>query len=161
MNFMSNTEIERKFLIKNDDWKNDVQKSYPIKQGYFPGDFALAVVRVRTKGDKGFLTIKGPTKGISRVEYEYEIPVTEAEEMVEQFCSNANLTKVRHIVEYAGHTWEIDEFSGRHVGLVIAEVEINSIDEEVELPSWVGEEVSSDPRYYNAKLVFDEKPEAI
>lgn len=143
------TEIERKFLTKNNSWKASAKGSV-YRQGYL---CTQPTVRVRIAGDKGFLTIKGPTQGISKSEYEYSIPLADAAEMLDSLCQRPLIEKVRYILEYAGHTWEIDEFMGENAGLIVAEVELESSDSALELPDWVGEEVSHDARYYNANLV--------
>jgi len=143
-------EIERKFLLKNDLWRESIVRSHVLKQGYLASS-PLPTVRVRTSDYKAFLTIKGRTEGISRVEFEYEIPQDEALEMLE-LCAQTPIEKKRHIVEANGHIWEIDVFEGSNAGLVLAEVELDSEDEKVELPDWIGKEVTSDPRYYNSAL---------
>ena len=145
-------EIERKFLLKNDNWKKFVSKSIHIKQGYISTN-PLSVVRIRITDSKAFLTLKGKGSGISRPEYEYEIPTQDAEEMFNLFCSNSGLVKTRHIVEYKNHKFEIDEFGDRLKGLIFAEVEMNSEDEVIELPDWIGEEVTGNPKYFNSNLV--------
>ena len=143
-------EIERKFLLKNDSWRDIVLRSHILKQGYLASS-PLPTVRVRTIDDKAFLTIKGRTQGISRVEYEYEIPREEAIEML-KLSAQTPIEKTRYIVEAHGHTWEIDVFEGSNAGLVLAEVELNSEDEEVILPDWIQREVTDDARYYNSAL---------
>lgn len=143
------TEIERKFLVKGQDWKIGA-KSRLYRQGYLG---TQPVVRVRIAGEKAFLTIKGPTQGIARAEYEYSIPVADAAEMLDNLCQKPLIEKVRYTLEHAGHIWEIDEFMGENAGLIVAEVELESSDTALELPDWVGEEVSHDPRYYNTNLV--------
>ena len=145
-------EIERKFLLKNDNWKKSVSKSIHIKQGYISTN-PLSVVRIRITDTKAFLTLKGKGSSISRPEYEYEIPSQDAEEMFNLFCLNSGLVKTRHIVEYKNHKFEIDEFEGRHKGLIFAEVEMKSENENVELPEWIGEEVTGNPKYFNSNLV--------
>ena len=143
-------EIERKFLLKNDSWRDSVVRSHVLKQGYLASS-PLPTVRVRTSDDKAFLTIKGRTEGISRVEFEYEIPSEEALEML-KLSAQQPIEKTRYIVEVNGHTWEIDVFEGSNAGLVLAEVELDSEDEKVELPDWIDFEVTHDPRYYNSAL---------
>lgn len=143
-------EIERKFLLKNDSWRDSVIRSHVLKQGYLASS-PLPTVRVRTSDDKAFLTIKGRTEGISRVEFEYEIPSDEAIEML-KLSAQAPIEKTRYIVQANGHTWEIDVFEGSNAGLVLAEVELDSEDEKIELPDWIDIEVTSDPRYYNSAL---------
>lgn len=143
-------EIERKFLLKDDSWTSQVVRSHVLKQGYLassPGP----TVRIRTSDQRAFLTIKGKTTGISRVEFEYEIPMEEALELL-KLSANAPIEKTRHIVKADGHVWEIDVFEGANLGLVLAEVELQSEDEQIDLPAWIGMEVSDDPRYFNSYL---------
>jgi adenylate cyclase len=145
------TEIERKYLVKGDAWKKSVTDQTPMRQGYFetgPG----STVRVRIEGERAVLTIKGPTVGISRAEYEYEIPHDDARQMLDIFCEGRQVEKVRFYVTYAQKTWEVDVFEGANQGLVLAEVELERADEDVEIPEWIGEEVSHDSRYRNACL---------
>lgn len=145
------TEIERKFLVTSDAWRDAVTDQTPMRQGYFdtaPG----ATVRPRIEGERAVLTIKGPTVGISRAEYEYEIPLEDARQMLDIFCEGRQVEKVRYYVEHAGKTWEVDVFEGANEGLVTAEVELERPDEAVEIPEWIGEDVSRDSRYRNAAL---------
>ena len=148
------TEIERKFLLSGDSWQAGAEgKLY--RQGYLSAA-ARRNVRVRIIGDQGFLTVKGRASGITRLEFEYEIPLADAESMLDQLCLEPLIEKTRFLVEYAGLTWEIDRFAGVNAGLVVAEVELSDEDQEIELPPWVGREVTDDPRYLNSSLV--EKP---
>ncbi|MGB1112383.1 MAG: CYTH domain-containing protein [Schleiferiaceae bacterium] len=143
-------EIERKFLVIDDSWKSQVVQSHVLKQGYLassPGP----TVRIRTSDESAFLTIKGKTIGISRVEFEYEVPMEEALDLL-KLSTNTPIEKTRHIIKADGHVWEIDVFEGANQGLVLAEVELRSEDEQVILPSWIGSEVSHDPRYFNSYL---------
>ena len=143
-------EIERKFLV--DAEKISVVKfigEEKISQGYLSRE---PTVRVRLKNNRGFLTIKSLTEGITRREYEYEIPARDAEELLE-LCGARVLKKIRRKISYGGKTWEVDFFEGRHAGLILAEVELKTPDEPVELPEWVTEEVSEDERYYNSNMV--------
>ncbi|MCO5260444.1 MAG: CYTH domain-containing protein [Crocinitomicaceae bacterium] len=145
-------EIERKFLVNKklfDEMDKGIGKS--IKQGYFISNKQLTV-RVRTKGEKGFLTIKGATKGISREEYEYEIPYSEAVELLDKFAS-PYLEKTRYEVIFQNKLWEIDEFHGKLAPLLLAEVELTSEDEKIAIPEWVTEEVSINPNYFNSEIV--------
>lgn len=144
-------EIERKFLLDNDDWQIGATGTL-FRQGYLSTD-PERTVRVRIEGDRGTLTIKGKTRGISRAEYEYQIPAGEAAQLLATLCLQPLIEKIRYPVEHAGLIWEIDEFSGENHGLIIAEVELESAEEILELPDWIGQEVSDDPRYYNANLV--------
>jgi len=143
-------EIERKFLVHDDGWRRGaVGKSY--HQGYLTID-PERTVRVRIAGAEAFLTIKGKTEGMARNEFEYPIPLTDATLLLDQLCLRPLIEKTRYTLVYAGRTWEIDEFGGDNSGLILAEIELDSSDEEVELPPWVGEEVTDDHRYYNASL---------
>ncbi len=110
-------------------------------------------MRVRTIGAQGYLTIKGISIGASRTEYEYEIPVDDAHELLDELCLRPLIEKRRHRVPFGGLIWEIDEFFGENHGLIVAEVELTSEDQDVELPPWIGEEVTGDPRYFNSSLV--------
>jgi adenylate cyclase len=148
------TEIERKFLVNGRAWRQGAGVAYC--QGYLNRD-PERTVRVRIAGDRAFLTIKGSAKGakgISRPEFEYEIPVSDAEQLL-PLCDGHLIQKVRYIVTHGGNTWEVDEFHGDNEGLVIAEIELASEDQPFERPGWVGQEVSDDPRYFNANLVAD------
>lgn len=144
-------EIERKFLVKSDDWKKDVMRERPIKQGYLSDD-PLSCVRVRVCGDQAYLTVKGKGDGVSRPEFEYEIPLADGDDMM-KLCGGRTLTKRRHYVPAGdGLVWEIDVFSGRHEGLVLAEIELPSADASFETPDWLGDEVTHDPAYTNQNL---------
>lgn len=145
------TEIERKFLVKGDQWRK-LGKGTVYRQGYL-STVKERVVRVRTIDDKGYLTIKGITTGATRLEFEYEIPVKDANQMLDELCERPLIEKTRYVVEYGGLTWEIDEFAGDNRGLILAEVELSSEDQKVELPDWIGEEVTGDPRYFNSNLI--------
>lgn len=143
-------EIERKYLVKNNDWKKEA-KATSYRQGYL-STVKERTVRVRTIAEKGFLTIKGITIGATRAEYEYEIPASDANEMLSQLCEQPIIEKNRYKIDYEGLTWEVDEFFGDNDGLTVAEVELTSEDQKISLPSWIGDEVSSDPRYFNSNL---------
>ncbi len=144
-------EIERKYLLNSDQWKS-LAEGIHYRQGYLSIDIERTV-RVRTIGEKGYLTIKGITVGISRLEFEYEIPIDDANELLEELCERPIIEKHRYKISYGGLVWEVDEFHGVNEGLVMAEVELESADQVIEMPAWVGEEVSGDPRYFNANLV--------
>ncbi len=144
-------EIERKFLVKSDEWKALAKGKY-YRQGYL-STVKERVVRVRTIDDKGFLTIKGLTIGVSRSEFEYSIPAEDANIMLDNLCEKPIIEKYRAKVEYGGLIWEIDEFHGENEGLTVAEVELKDENQQIELPSWIGEEVSGDPRYFNSNLI--------
>ena len=143
-------EIERKFLVdKRKLHKLEFLSEEKITQGYLSDHPA---VRVRLKEERAFLTIKSRTVGISRQEFEYEIPVEDALQLL-KLCGRRVLKKYRRKVSYGGHVWEIDFFAGRHAGLILAEVELSSPDERIDLPDWVTREVSRDSRYFNSNLV--------
>lgn len=143
-------EIERKFLVCG-DYKSSARESSHIVQGYLNMD-KDRTVRVRVRDDKGYMTVKGPTNGVSRYEWEKEIPRDEAAGLL-ALCP-AVIDKTRHLVDYGGHTFEVDEFHGDNAGLTVAEIELSSEDELFEKPSWLGEEVSHDRRYYNSQLLI-------
>ena len=145
-------EIERKFLVINDKWKDSVIREAVIKQGYL-ATTDRATVRVRVDGDEANINIKGRTDGISRREYEYPIPLDEALELLDHLVSGAAIDKVRYKVRCGEHIWDLDLFYGANQGLVMAEVELGREDEAFVMPEWAGEEVSGDTRYYNANLV--------
>lgn len=144
-------EIERKFLTLNSDWRAAATERIVLKQGYVPRAKGGPTVRVRIAGEQGFLTLKGPTQGITRLEFEYPIPREDAEAMLKNFCG-VIVEKFRWLVPFAGRTWEVDEFQGANEGLVVAELELEREDEPFETPPWLGREVSGDPRYFNSFL---------
>ncbi len=144
-------EIERKFLVRDNTWRGQGGgKRY--RQGYL-SIVKERTVRVRTTGDKGFITIKGMSVGATRSEYEYEIPLADANEMLDRLCERPLIEKTRYRVSHEGLVWEIDEFEGDNRGLIIAEVELKDETQSVTLPGWIGQEVTGDPRYFNANLV--------
>ena len=143
-------EIERKFLVKDPGWRDMASDGVRYSQGYLIDGETL--VRIRRAGDTASIAVKGPRAGIVRAEFEYEIPVEEAEEMLHTLCRPSPLEKTRHRVKHGAHIWEIDVYTGAHTGLVLAEVELSDVTEEVALPPWVGEEVTGDPRYSNSVL---------
>ena len=145
------TEIERKFLVNGDEWRK-LGKATIYRQGYL-STVKERVVRVRTIDDKGYLTIKGISRGATRLEFEYEIPVEDANTMLDELCERPLIEKKRYVVKYGGLTWEIDEFAGENEGLIVAEVELTDENQHVKLPAWIGEEVTSDPRYFNSNLI--------
>jgi len=146
-------EIERKFLLAGEGWRG-LAEGVEYRQGYLCAD-KERTVRVRIAGEKGFLTIKGATVGAARSEYEYTIPLTEAREMLDTLCPQPQIEKKRYTIPYRGGVWEVDEFSGRNAGLIVAEIELESEDQTFERPDWVGEEVTGDARYYNAALCVE------
>lgn len=145
-------EIERKFLTKpNTPWQ-DLAEGVIYKQGYLSREHG-STVRVRIAGDSAFLTIKGQTQGISRREFEYSIPIADAQIMLDEQCQKPLIEKTRYKIPVEGHVWEVDVFAGDNDGLVVAEIELNSEDETFTKPDWLGAEVSGDPRYYNSNLI--------
>ena len=142
------TEIERKFLVRGDDWRTG--QGVCFQQGYLNRD-KERTVRVRIADAKAFLAIKGINTGSTRVEFEYEIPAGDAEQLL-KICVGPLIEKTRHTVVYAGMTWEIDEFNGANEGLVVAEVELQKEDQCFEHPEWLGPEVTDDARYFNSNL---------
>ena len=144
-------EIERKFLVKG-DFMPYVSSSTRIEQGYVAKSDELTL-RIRTRDEQGFLTIKGRTNaaGMSRAEWEYEIPVNEARELLK--FSKGTISKARYLVPVGDHVFEVDRFYGENEGLIVAEVELQSEDEKYPRPDWLGEEVTGDRRYYNSQLL--------
>ncbi len=144
-------EIERKFLVKSSDFKK-MCSGHLYKQGYLNSN-PDRTVRLRLVGNKGFLTIKSKGNGLTREEFEYEIPYTDAEEMLQSICEKPFIEKTRYLYNYRGHTWEIDEFHGENEGLVVAEIELENESENFSVPEWIGEEVTYDYKYTNSSLV--------
>ena len=144
-------EIEKKFLVKGDGFK-ELGLAVHYQQGYLSTDKGR-VVRVRAIDDKAFMTIKGISKGATRAEYEYEIPLEDAREMLQNLCLQPIIEKYRYKVPYEGFTWEVDEFLGENKGLILAEIELESENQDFDVPSWIGEEVTGDPKYFNSNLV--------
>jgi CYTH domain-containing protein len=150
---MECVEIERKFLVDIEEWvKFPKPQPVHVKQGYLTNTPDITI-RLRVKGKKGFITVKGATKGISREEFEYEIPADDVEEMVRVFKTQL-LSKWRYTIAFAGHLWEVDVFEGNLTGLILAEIELKSEDERFQMPPFVGEEVSDNPEYYNSNLIL-------
>jgi len=145
------TEIERKFLLQSDAWRDEVKDSVRLVQGYLARGERSAI-RVRIKGDVAHLNIKHTLDGINRLEYEYEIPIEDAREILDQVALKPLIDKTRHHVVRGDHLWEIDEFYGDNAGLIVAEIELGNADETFDRPTWLGEEVSRDQRYYNSNL---------
>ena len=144
-------EIERKFLLRGDGW---MQLGEPVffRQGYL-SSHKERVVRVRIEGERAVLTIKGANKGATRGEWEYEIPVAEAAELLDGLCEQPLIEKYRRRITYAGNVWEVDEVPGANAGLVVAEIELQSEDQQFDKPEWIGEEVTSDVRYLTSRLI--------
>jgi len=143
-------EIERKFLVSGTPWHG--HRGVDCRQGYLNLGSAQTV-RVRVADGRGFLTIKGPSQGATRTEFEYPIPLADAEQILAELCLPPIIKKTRYLIPHAGLTWEVDVFAGENQGLVIAEVELDDEQQAITLPSWVGEEVTGDVRYFNAYLV--------
>ena len=144
-------EIERKFLVKNEAWRN-LAPGVPYRQGYLSGA-KECTVRVRLAGDKAFLTIKGITVGATRAEYEYEIPFADCNALLDNLAEKPLIEKKRYKIKQGEFVWEIDEFFGDNKGLIVAEVELTSEDQAFPKPEWVGDEVTGDPRYFNSNLI--------
>ena len=144
-------EIERKFLVQNDSWKSLVAQSFVIQQGYL-NSHQQRTVRVRVLGDQGILTIKGKNEQLTRPEFEYEIPLNEAKELL-NLCEKPIIHKVRHLCHQDDITWEVDVFEDENEGLILAEVELSSEDQSIVIPDWIGTEVSTDPRFFNSALI--------
>ncbi len=145
------TEIERKFLLANDDWRPAVTEVRNYRQGYI-ANTALSSIRIRLSDTAAYINIKGATLTIARDEFDYQIPYPDGLELIDKYCLEAVVEKRRHIVPYQGHYWEIDVFSGDNAGLVVAEIELVAVDEVFARPPWLGLEVSDDRRYYNVCL---------
>jgi CYTH domain-containing protein len=145
-------EIEKKFLVTSDVWRK-LGREVRYCQGYL-NRAAERTVRVRTVDGKGFLAIKGRVKGSTRLEYEYEIPIQECREILERLAEKPLIEKSRYTIEHKGLIWEVDEFYGENQGLIVAEVELESEDQTIELPDWIGKEVTADSRYFNSNLMI-------
>lgn len=144
-------EIERKFLVKDLTFIQAATSSRHIRQTYLSAN-PDATVRLRIADDSAFITVKGRNSGAVRDEWEYPVPVSDAEEMAERLCGGFSIDKTRYIVDFEGWRWEVDLFHGRHEGLILAEVEMPSADSNPPLPPFLGKEVTGDPRYYNSTL---------
>ena len=144
-------EIERKFLVRDDSWRQSSQRSARIEQGYFCRT-PLLRARIRIFGDKGYITLKSEPGTLTRYEFEYEIPKNEAIEIIARFSIEPIIAKTRHEVSYEGVVWHVDEFEGANTGLVVAEVELQYEDQKIVMPPWVGGEVTGDRRYGNSHL---------
>ena len=146
-----NKEIERKFLVNHNKWQTlDKPKGIKIRQTYLSSDYKK-IIRIRTAGDKGYITIKGKLESLTRAEFEYEIPLNDANEMIDLFGTNI-IEKTRYNIIYKTKLWEVDEFEGVNQGLIIAEIELSTEEEAFDNPPWIGKEVSKDMRYYNSNL---------
>lgn len=143
-------EIERKFLVKNDSFKHIAQSSVIIEQGYLSRN-PEATIRIRITNSQGYITVKSKNIGIVRSEWEYQIPEQDAREML-SLCNGLIISKTRWIVNYEKHKWEVDEFHGSLAGLILAEAELKSADDMLDIPPFIEKEVSGDPQYYNSNL---------
>jgi adenylate cyclase len=143
-------EIERKFLVRGDAWRN-LSEGVLFRQGYLCRD-RERTVRVRIAGTEGYLTVKGITTGAARSEFEYSIPLDDAGHMMDELCEKPLIEKTRYTIACKDLNWEIDEFLGDNRGLIVAEVELEHEDQEIEIPPWIGDEVTGDSRYYNSNL---------
>jgi len=144
-------EIERKFLVKGDSWRA-LAHGKRYRQGYL-STVKERTVRVRTAGDQGYFTVKGITEGASRAEYEYEIPLADANQMLDNLCLRPIIEKTRYRIPQADLAWEVDEFEGDNKGLIVAEIELKDEHQAFTMPDWISQEVTDDPRYFNANLV--------
>lgn len=144
-------EIERKFLVKGDGWRKLAQGVH-YRQGYL-NSAKERTVRIRTIDNNAFITVKGPTVGVTRLEFEYAIPFEDCTTMLEQLAEKPIIEKTRYKIPFGGYVWEIDEFFGVNAGLIVAEIELPNENAVFEKPTWIGEEVSGDPRYFNSNLV--------
>lgn len=142
-------EIERKFLVRGTQWRAAVHASQQMAQGYLGGD--RSSVRVRIEGERAMLNIKSKNAGHARLEFEYSIDIDEARQMLDALAGD-RVTKTRHLVQHQGHLWEVDEFAGANAGLIVAEIELDAIDEVFDVPDWALREVSDERRYYNSEL---------
>ncbi len=146
------TEIERKFLVRDQSWRAAAHASENIVQGYI-ANTGRASIRVRVSGEQASLNLKSMTLGVSRAEFDYPIPVADAQDMLHSLCLQPLIEKTRHHIRFGELLWEIDEFRGANAGLVVAELELNHPDQPFPSPPWLGQEVSDDPRYYNVCLL--------
>lgn len=144
-------EIERKFLVRDEEWRS-LGQGVLLRQGYL-SSAPERVVRVRVEGDSAMLTIKGKSRGATRSEWEYPIPLEDARAFLDGLCERPIIEKKRYRIPHAGMVWEVDEFFGENAGLVVAEIELESEDQAFSKPEWVGEEVTHDARYFNANLL--------
>ena len=144
-------EIEHKFLVKDDSWRQDVSRSTLFRQGYL-SNTPLSSVRVRVSDTEAWLNIKSATIGTQRQEFEYSIPLADGISLLASLCHKPLIEKTRHFVTYRDHLWEIDEFFGDNAGLIVAEIELSAVGEAFDKPAWLGDEVTHDVRYYNNNL---------
>lgn len=145
-------EIERKFLLSNESWRDAVSKTQYIAQGYL-ANTERGSIRVRISAEQASLNIKSMTIGVTRSEYDYPLPLADAKEMLHELCMQPVIEKTRHIIPMQDYIWEIDEFHGQNAGLIVAEIELPTKDSDYPKPAWLGAEVSDDVRYYNVNLI--------
>ncbi|PID66223.1 MAG: adenylate cyclase [Gammaproteobacteria bacterium] len=148
-------EIERKYLVKNNKWRKHVKEAQHITQGYIKSEEATVRIRCYQDDHSAEITVKGKRNGISRLEFEYDIPYTDAREMQDKLCNSPLVEKTRHLIKYKGMLWELDEFHGDNEGLLIAEIELLNEAQSYELPDWVGKDVSDKNRYRNSRLAIE------
>lgn len=144
-------EIERKFLLSSDAWREFARSRQLMRQGYLTGGSRCSI-RARIAGEQAWINLKAKRSGMTRLEFEYPIPRTDADEILRELCEGPLIEKYRHEVPLDGHVWEIDEFIGDNAGLIVAEIELGSEDEDFTRPPWLGTEVTQDERYYNFNL---------
>ena len=144
-------EIEHKFLLANEAWREQISRSVTYKQGYLSSQPTCSI-RIRISDVRAWINIKSATVGTHRHEYDYEIPLSDAEEIISDLCRKPLIEKTRHLVNNDGNVWEIDEFFGDNLGLIVAEIELPEIGMDFSRPHWLGEEVTHDVRYYNNNL---------
>ncbi|HCY76947.1 MAG TPA: adenylate cyclase [Ignavibacteriales bacterium] len=144
-------EIERKFLVDFDEWLSVKAKEILVRQGYLT-DSIKPTIRVRVAGNKGYLTIKGKVSGITRDEFEYEIPYNDSDYMLKNFCDNSIIEKFRSEIDVDGYLWQVDRFIGENEGLIVAEIELQYEEQLIKIPKWITKEVTGDQRYYNSNL---------
>ncbi len=155
-------EIERKFLLKNDNWKSFIAETHIIKQGYLQSGLEKSQkssVRIRISNKQANINVKSVERSAVRQEYEYDIPLHDAEQMLATLCGDVIIEKTRYYVPHASHLWEVDVFEGNNTGLQMAEIELTSLEEHFEKPDWIGPEVSHDERYYNIYLLNTPYPQ--
>lgn len=146
-------EIEHKFLLANDDWRQQISHSVKYRQGYLSSQ-PTSSIRVRISDEHAWLNIKTATIGTHRYEYEYEIPLSDANEILDNLCKKPLIEKTRHFVTHDNNLWEIDEFEGGNHGLIVAEIELDETEQAFSKPSWLGLEITNDLRYYNNNLAI-------
>lgn len=147
-------EIERKFLVRNDRWRSAARRATELRQGYLANTDACSV-RLRVAGERAWLSVKAMQPGPARAEFEYELPVADAEEMLATLAGGSQVRKRRHEVPVGAHCFEVDEFLGENQGLVVAEIELDAVDEAFPRPDWLGAEVTMDTRFHNFRLACE------